>query len=97
MNEAPVIVIATRNRRPVLLETLARLRALPERPRVVVVDNASQDGTAEAVRAAFPDCEVIEMASNLGAAARTVCAQEHDLFVAARRLDTLLGSLKVTR
>lgn len=31
-----------------------------------------------------------------GAAARTVCAQEHDLFVAARRLDALLGSLKVT-
>ena len=31
----------------------------------------------------------------LGAAARRICAQEHDLLVAARRLDTLLGSLQV--
>ena len=48
------VVIATRDRRPGLLQTLGRLTALDERPPVVVVDNGSSDGTPAAVRAAHP-------------------------------------------
>jgi GT2 family glycosyltransferase len=66
------VVIATRNRGIELLETLARLRALHERPPIVVVDNGSTDGTAELVRAAYPGVRVIGLRRNLGGAARTV-------------------------
>lgn len=64
------VVIATRNRRELLLRSLERTCSLPEAPRVVVVDNASSDGTAEAVAGAFPHVEVIALAHNAGAAAR---------------------------
>src|SRR4051794_29131896 len=66
------VVIATRNRRASLLVTLERLAALPERPPVVVVDNASTDGTVHAVRREFPATEVLSLTENRGAAARTV-------------------------
>jgi hypothetical protein len=49
------VVVVTRNRLPELLTTLGHLRSLPERPQVVVVDNASTDGTARTVRKRFPD------------------------------------------
>ncbi len=49
------VVVATRNRRNSLLRTLARLRELPERPGIVVVDNGSTDGTSAAARAAGVD------------------------------------------
>ncbi len=64
------VVIATRNRRRELLRTLARLRGLPERPAVIVVDNASADGTADAVRERFPGVRVVPLRRNAGAAAR---------------------------
>ncbi len=66
------VVIVTRNRLPELLTTLRRLRALPEKPRVVVVDNASSDGTPQSVRYCYPDVEVISLDGNLGAAGRNV-------------------------
>ena len=69
------IVIATRDRRAALLDTLQRLRALPETPSIVVVDNGSHDGTADAVRAAFGDVVVLQPGRNLGSAARTVGAR----------------------
>ncbi|MBA9006110.1 MULTISPECIES: glycosyltransferase family 2 protein [Thermomonospora] len=72
MDERVTVVIATRDRRAELLRTLHELTALPERPPVIVVDNASADGTAEAVRAQFPAVEVIREPRNLGALARTV-------------------------
>jgi Glycosyl transferase family 2 len=65
-------VIASRDRRASLLSTLARLESLPEHPPVVVVDNASADGTAAAVRRAHPRVRVIALDENLGAAARTI-------------------------
>ncbi len=70
MTERPTVVIATRNRRNVLLHTLRQLQSLPERPRIIVVDNASSDGTPRAVRAGFPDVDVLRMSFNAGAAAR---------------------------
>ena len=72
MDSRVSVVIATRNRAAELLTTLDRLRALPERPRVVVVDNASTDGTSGQVRARFADVELIELDENIGPAARTV-------------------------
>ena len=59
------VVIASRNRRAALLQTLARLRALPERPRIVVVDNASTDGTG-AWLDAREGVEVIALPENRG-------------------------------
>jgi GT2 family glycosyltransferase len=64
------IVIVTRNRVETLLGTLARLTALPERCPIVVVDNASTDGTPAAVRANFPDITTIALTRNLGGVAR---------------------------
>jgi GT2 family glycosyltransferase len=69
------IVIATRDRRDVLLATLARLRALPGDPPVVVVDNGSRDGTAAAVRGAHPAATVLALPANAGAHARTLGAR----------------------
>jgi GT2 family glycosyltransferase len=61
------VVVASRNRRDELLATLSR-REAP----VILVDNASTDGTAEAVRAAHPDVTVIVLDRNVGARARTI-------------------------
>ena len=66
------IVIVTRNRCRELVTTLGRIRLVAPASPVVVVDNASTDGTAEAVRASFPDIMLIEASRNLAAAARTV-------------------------
>ncbi|MGC9665627.1 glycosyltransferase family 2 protein [Planosporangium sp. 12N6] len=66
------VVIATRNRAGELLRTVARLRALPERPPVIVVDNGSTDGTPERVAHAFPDVRVLKPGRNLGAVARNL-------------------------
>jgi GT2 family glycosyltransferase len=64
------VVVATRNRRPGLCRTLEHLVALPEQPPIVVVDNGSRDGTADAVRRAFPQVELVSLRRNQGAHAR---------------------------
>jgi len=72
MPEPVTVVIASQNRRASLFETLGHLVALPERPRVILVDNGSTDGTPGAVRVGFPQVEVVELGRNLGAVARNV-------------------------
>ncbi len=74
----PSVVIATRDRRDQLLMVLDRLTALAEQPAVVVVDNASRDGTPAAVRVSHPQVHVIELRDNRGAGARTVGARHVD-------------------
>lgn len=64
------VVMITRNRREGLLRTLDRLVELPERPPIVVVDNASRDGTAAAVARRHPGVRVLRMPSNAGASGR---------------------------
>ena len=64
------MLIATRDRRDVLLGTLERLERLPELPPVVVVDNASGDGTVDAVRVHHPGVRVIVLEQNTGVGAR---------------------------
>jgi len=66
------VVVLTHNRREEVLLTLARLTALPEAPPIVLVDNASTDGTVAAVAAAFPRVEIVRSAINLGAAGRNL-------------------------
>ncbi|MFC4909484.1 glycosyltransferase family 2 protein [Actinomadura gamaensis] len=66
------VVIATRDRRDQLLRTLGRLCELPERPPIIVVDNASRDGGPDAVRRRFPEVRVVELPANRGACARNV-------------------------
>jgi N-acetylglucosaminyl-diphospho-decaprenol L-rhamnosyltransferase len=55
-----------------LLRTAARHFALPERPRLVVVDNASSDGMATALTDAFAAIEVIRLERNAGGAGRNI-------------------------
>jgi N-acetylglucosaminyl-diphospho-decaprenol L-rhamnosyltransferase len=69
------VVVATRDRAARLLDALGKLRELSERAPVVVVDNASSDGTPGAVRARHPDVDTVALDRNLGAAARTVGAR----------------------
>ncbi|MGW4714261.1 glycosyltransferase family 2 protein [Nocardia sp. NPDC004260] len=65
------VVIATRNRAAELARTLTELRALRPAPAIVVLDNASVDGTVGAAEA-FPDVRVVRLPRNLGAAARNL-------------------------
>ena len=69
------VVVATRDRRGELENSLQHLTALPERPRVVVVDNASTDGTVSMVRHRFPEVTVTALAHNMWGAARTIGAR----------------------
>ena len=69
MHEVTVVVV-TRNRREEVLRTVPRHEAP-----VVLVDNGSSDGTAEAVRRQLPDVRVVELRRNVGARARTIGAQ----------------------
>jgi GT2 family glycosyltransferase len=64
------VVIVTRDRVDTLLSTLRRLTALPESCPIVIVDNASADGTPAAVREQFPAVTVIARTSNRGGVAR---------------------------
>jgi len=62
-------VVVTYNRRELLLESLAALCAQSRPPdEVIVVDNASTDGSAAAVRARFPAARLAVLDRNTGGA-----------------------------
>jgi GT2 family glycosyltransferase len=61
------VVVVSHNRRDRLLRSLGEHRAP-----VIVVDNGSTDGTADAVEATHPDVRVVRLDTNLGAAARNL-------------------------
>jgi len=60
------VVIPTWRARDMLERCLLALRADPSPKRVIVVDNASADGTAELVRDAFPEVTLVELDENAG-------------------------------
>ncbi|MFP5321586.1 MAG: glycosyltransferase family 2 protein [Acidimicrobiia bacterium] len=66
------IVMATRDRAAIVPGTLERLLALPEGWPVILVDDASTDGTADVVRDRFPEVQVIRLPESRGAGARNV-------------------------
>jgi hypothetical protein len=61
------VVVASRDRREELLQSLARHRAP-----VILVDNGSSDGSVAAVREHRPWVDVVDLGRNLAAAGRTI-------------------------
>jgi len=66
------VVIITYQRREEALGAVERLTALGEQPPVVLVDNGSTDGTADAVRRRFPQVDVLALDWNSGAVGRNL-------------------------
>ena len=61
------LIILTWNSREVLRRALSSLRSLTyPRLRLLVVDNASEDGTERMVRDEFPECDLVQTGANLG-------------------------------
>ncbi|MBX3621813.1 MAG: glycosyltransferase family 2 protein [Rhizobacter sp.] len=62
------VVLVNYNTAHLLERCLGRLRAASQglKVRVVIVDNASRDGSAEIIRAQFPDCVLIANPVNVG-------------------------------
>ncbi|MEV5439981.1 glycosyltransferase [Streptomyces sp. NPDC052682] len=70
------VVVITHNRRDELLRTLDRLAELPEKPPVIVTDNGSTDGTADAVARRHPQVRLLRPCRNLGAVGRNLAVRE---------------------
>ncbi len=66
------IVMITRNRGDQIRTALEHLLELPERPRIIVVDNGSTDDTVNIARRLHPAIEVAPLGRNLGGAGRNV-------------------------
>ncbi|MFD7069599.1 glycosyltransferase family 2 protein [Streptomyces sp. NPDC059913] len=81
MTDGPVpdrrvtVVVITHDRRAELLRTLKSLAEIPERPAVIVTDNASVDGTAEAVAREYPHVRLLAPGRNLGAVGRNLAVR----------------------
>ena len=90
-------------------ECLTSVLALdPPADRVLLVDNGSTDGTAEAVRAEFPDVQVMRLPSNryfaggvnegmrhaLGAGAGSILLLNNDVVLERGALETLVRALE---
>ncbi|MGP4113608.1 glycosyltransferase family 2 protein [Streptomyces sp. 4N509B] len=77
-DESVTVVVITHDRRAEVLRTLDRLAGLPERPRVVVTDNGSRDGTGEAVARHArhrPGVRLLRPGANLGALGRNLAVR----------------------
>jgi GT2 family glycosyltransferase len=72
------VVILTYNRQDELRRTLQHMCALPEQPPIIVVDNASSDGTADMVHTEFPQVRLIASPGNIGGAGRNLGVQAAD-------------------
>jgi GT2 family glycosyltransferase len=101
-------VIVTRNRRDALLRTLDKLEETTQLPsrswEVVVVDNASDDGSAEAVAREFRSVKMIRLPENEGMPARNhgfrrargryVCLLDDDSYPLGRAIPMSLAYLE---
>lgn len=61
-----VTLVLNTNRRDDTLACIASLRAMTYPTEIVVIDNVSADGSAEAIRAAYPDVTILETGTRLG-------------------------------
>ncbi|ASS98190.1 MULTISPECIES: glycosyltransferase family 2 protein [Geobacillus] len=67
------IVMLAWNRKDDVRESLRHIQKIDYEPlEIIVVDNASDDGTAQMVEAEFPDVHLIKMKKNIGIAAYNV-------------------------
>jgi GT2 family glycosyltransferase len=103
-------VIVTRNRRDPLLQTLARLQENTHLSKpsweTVVVDNASDDGTPEAVAKAFRGVRIVRLPENEGmpgrnhgfaiARGRYVCLLDDDSYPTGQAIPMSLAHLERT-
>ena len=88
MSPSVTVVIPTHNRRALTLQFLAALCEQSYSPlRAVVVDAASSDGTPEAVRAQFPQVQVLSVSDRNYWAGATNCGVRHAL---AQKTDYIL-------
>ncbi len=105
MTPAVSVVIVSFNTRDLLLECLASLAAVRVPLETIVVDNASTDGSASAVRTHAPSARVIESGENLGfsrannlgfraAQAPFVLVLNSDAAVRPGAVETLLETLR---
>ena len=92
-------VIVTYNRCPMLLESLSAVQAQSRPPEsVVVIDNASSDGTAKAVRSQFPAVRLVELPTNTGGAGGfayglALALADDDTIPQERALEAMLDAL----
>lgn len=69
------VLISTFNRRDVTLQTLERLKHCglgPNRYEIIVIDNASSDGTAAAIAREFPHVRLLAESANRGPCAKNL-------------------------
>src|SRR4051794_3593316 len=91
-------IMITHNRRQEALCSLTKLANLQEQVPIIVVDNASSDGTAAAIHECFPAVKVISTGTNLGAAARNLGVERaHTPYVALCDDDTWWEEGSLTR
>ncbi|MCP2254137.1 Glycosyltransferase, GT2 family [Prauserella aidingensis] len=69
------VVMITHNRRDEALSTLDRMARHSDAAPTIVVDNASADGTADAVARRHPEVTVMALRENRGAAARNLAVE----------------------
>ena len=66
MNNKPVVVIPNLNGGQELLAAIRSLQEQSLKPRIIVVDNDSTDGSAQSAQDKFPDIEIIWHSKNMG-------------------------------
>jgi rhamnopyranosyl-N-acetylglucosaminyl-diphospho-decaprenol beta-1,3/1,4-galactofuranosyltransferase len=73
-------VVVTYDRRDLLAEALTAIAAQTRPPDImIVIDNASSDGTSEMVRARFPAADLVTLPRNVGGAGGFATGIEHAL------------------
>ncbi|GAB3886915.1 glycosyltransferase [Kibdelosporangium lantanae] len=70
------VVVITHNRRDQVLRTLSHMTSLPDAAPIILADNGSTDGTADAVARAYPDIRLLRLPTNMGAVARNLAVRE---------------------
>lgn len=77
--------------------TIERMLSLPERPRMVVVDNGSTDGTPVALGQRFPSVRCLALSGNSGASGRNAGVAALDTPYVALCDDWWCGGLRFLR